>query len=239
MRPRREAGFFILTNHPAAELTIAFPDGELILLLANTVVERNDRLGDDVVTLKSSLLLVSFLTLSANCLNAGPFGVELGAPIASLDAVGQENKFDFRSVPKPHPLFTNYSGWQTATHGVCRVLAISAPIENDSFGIASREKFEKVKTALTEKYGPGRAIEVLQPGSIWQDPKYWMMSIYKNERTHGADWEQVNSNGEEYGLIQLWVMGGTSSSSAIALEYRSKNFDACNKEIESGLNDSF
>lgn len=190
--------------------------------------------------MRSILISSVFLAFLAPLgVQAGPFGVEMGSTVDNYELEKAETKFSFRSVPKPHPMFTTYSGWHSPSHGICRVLAITETIKNDSFGSESRNKFDQVKKALVEKYGPAQELEGLMPGSIWDEPRDWTMSVYKNERTHAADWTNPRADGEEYSLIQLWVVGLSSDDSAIVLEYRSKDFEACNAEIEAGLNDSF
>ena len=197
------------------------------------------RVYRELLMFSSLKFATAVLLISLGAANAGPFGVDMGAPIERLDVEKVENKFSFRSVPKPHPLFSVYSGWQTAKHGVCRVVAISDTIENDSFGSEVRDRFDQIKLALSQKYGEARVIEGLQPGSIWDEPRDWTMSIFQNERMHAADWESAKADGEAYSLIQMWIVGFSSSDSAIALEYRSTNFDDCSAEIEAELNEAF
>lgn len=181
-------------------------------------------------------LVYVFFALSAV---AGPFGLEMGSKIETLDVEKNESKFTFSSVPKPHPIFKTYSGWQVTSTGLCRVIGISDPFENDSYGQNVREAFDKVKAALSEKYGIARNIESLRSDSIWNEPRDWVMSLKQSERTHAADWENAKSSSEKYSIIQLWVVGTSMDSSLLVLEYRSSDFDECVKEIETGQNDSF
>ena len=188
---------------------------------------------------------ISFLHLSivavvcAATASASPFGVDIGTKIELLDAEKIEPKFSFKSVPKPHPAFESYFGWQSAESGVCRVMAASTEFENDRYGANVRNSFDKLGKALSEKYGVARSIEVLKSGSIWNEPRDWVMAIRQNERTHAADWENAKSGDESYSLIQIWVEAASSDTSFIMLEYRSIDFEKCVSEIEAGENDSF
>jgi hypothetical protein len=182
-----------------------------------------------------ALLLVA----SVSAALAGPFGLEMGTQVSKEVMERDESKFTFTTVPNPHPLFEVYTGWQNAEFGLCRVLAVSEEFDNDRYGSKVRDAFDRVQSALTEKYGSGRKIEFLKPDALWDEPNDWVMSLKQSERTHASVWEDVVIENESYDLIQLWVSGISSSNSVLIIEYRMKDFSPCGENIENEHDDSF
>lgn len=182
-------------------------------------------------------LLLAMFWVPTICM-AGPFGIDMGSSINTHDVAKTESKFTFNSVPSPHPLFVEYSGWQTTNTGVCRVLAISKTYENDAFGSNLRSDFERITDALNAKYGRGEKIDILRTGSIWDEPRDWVMSIRQNERTYAYSWSDPSSEDGDYSLIQMWVVGLSGSDSVMILEYRAAFFEECSDLIEAEADSS-
>ncbi|WP_162620538.1 hypothetical protein [Limimaricola cinnabarinus] len=174
--------------------------------------------------------LISFLVASG--VAAGPFGIEMGGSASDLDLAEEGNKPSLNQAPNPHPLFKEYAVWHTEGLGICRVVAISEPYGNDRYGSGVKRDFERVSEALSQKYGSGNRVDFLKSGALWDEPQDWVMSLRQNERTFGQEWSSVESDGEAYDYIQLWVDGVSSDTTLLILEYRGKDFNDCVVEID-------
>ena len=55
-------------------------------------------------------------------------------------------------------------------------------IETNFYGDGLKRKFNELESILSKKYGKGKKVDYLKSDSIWDDPKYYMRSLEKNER---------------------------------------------------------
>lgn len=182
-----------------------------------------------------AMVAIIYIIFQSSAALSGPFGLEMGDTIDNLDAVDSKNpKTALNSVPNPHPLFQHYSIWHSRNIGVCRIVGISKLYENDRYGSKVQSDFDRIKSAMASKYGDGEKIAFLRSGAIWRDLDEFVMSLHQNERTYAHVWEPAkSSDGEEYGIIQLYIEGMSSNAAVMVLEYRSNEFEECNQEIES------
>lgn len=134
----------------------------------------------------------------------GPFGFEAGmtkeAVVAKLGAKAlvrvDGDVVSFNTAPSPHPDFNEYLLMFSPRAGLVKLLATSRLIETSESGEQLKEKYMKLLAALKTKYGTSPVEgDLLEAGSTWTEPQYWMMGLLKKERTLEAIWgaEQLQS----------------------------------------------
>ena len=117
---------------------------------------------------------------------------------------------------------------------MCSVVGLGDEFDADAYGNAVRSNFSAIEDALTKKYGePTTTEKDLATGSIWSEPKYWMMGLLKNERSYRVDWKSSPAHPlpDHLTLIRLNARATSSDKAALAILYRFDNIDACDKEV--------
>ncbi|WP_147269712.1 hypothetical protein [Rhodanobacter denitrificans] len=171
----------------------------------------------------------------------GPFGIQMGLTKQQvLDATGAQalpdNPFTYVSskAPKGHVAFQNYAYTIGDQSGLCSVVGLGDEFDADAYGNAVRSNFSTIEGALTKKYGePTSTDKDLATGSIWSEPKDWMMGLLKNERPYRVDWNSSSAHPlpDHLALIRLNARATSSDKAALAILYRFDNADACDKEV--------
>lgn len=135
------------------------------------------------------LILVFFLFGIGLSASAGPFGLEKGMTYEQLLAIDPSiseiapGYYKLTTVPKPSPAFESYIVQIHPDHGLYFLKAIGKDIETSTYGIELKAEFDRVKKGLIAVYGePTGSYDYLRPGSLWDEPRDWMISIIKKER---------------------------------------------------------
>jgi hypothetical protein len=178
----------------------------------------------------------------------GPFGVQMGLTKQQIvGATGAqevpENRFSYMAskAPKSHVDFQTYEYTIGDQAGLCSVSGIGNDFDADSYGNAVRGNFATIEDALTKKYGePTRTDKSLAEGSIWNEPKDWMMGLNKKERSYRVDWKASADHPlpDHLALIRLMAVATRFDHGALAILYRFDNNDACDKEIAASRDSS-
>lgn len=168
---------------------------------------------------------------------AGPFGFTMGMTLQELGnpqpREGNPGLYLVKTAPRPHSAFGSYLLRVSPVSGLCSVKGITDPFESDSFGIQVRSKFDDLKERLTGLYGSSTLTDTLIPGSLWKEPRYFMMGLLKKERVLIAVWNTksgavLNNNLRD---VAIRAMASSSSSAFVFAEYNFSNYDSCAADI--------
>lgn len=174
---------------------------------------------------------------------AGPataqaFGVRMGAPVREYGGkrpAGVDNPYYFSiDVPKPNGEFESYSALATPQTGICKVSAIGKTHENDAYGTEAKSAFSSLRLALRSRYGPSEDFDFIRNDALWDEPREWVWSIYKEERSVASFWtkEAGASLPAELKAIALDVNSVSPTDGAyLSLSYEFTNFDECKAVI--------
>ncbi|MGO4743097.1 hypothetical protein [Serratia quinivorans] len=174
---------------------------------------------------------------------SGPLGLQIGLTKKNIeDMTGVElkkvpNSFNIYAtgfVPKKNAYFENYGLVISPEVGLCQIRAISKDLNTDSHGLVLKSKVEEISESLTSIYGNRKINDVLLPGSIWKDPRDWMMGLLKEERFFGSEWKGTKAQPLKSDLqsIVIQAMAASGDTGRVYLKYNFKNIDACRKEEE-------
>jgi hypothetical protein len=168
---------------------------------------------------------------------AGPFGFTMGMTLQELGnpqpRAGNPGLYLVKTAPRPHSAFGSYLLRVSPVSGLCSVKGITDPFESDSFGIQVRSKFDDLKERLTGLYGSSTLSDTLIPGSVWKEPRYFMMGLLKKERVLIAVWNTksgavLNNNLRD---VAIRAMASNTSSAFVFAEYNFSNYDSCAADI--------
>lgn len=172
----------------------------------------------------------------------GPLGVKMGLTKAELEAAGivftpvasAPLLYRATSAPAASSSFDDYVYYIGDEAGLCRIAAWTPVREVNQFGEQVVSAFDELQSALTEKYGKPKEYKFVQRGSIWNEPRDFMMGLAKEERSHAAAWKQEPKRElpADVETILLSATAFNTSSAAVKLTYEFTNADACIKEAK-------
>ncbi len=144
-----------------------------------------------------SLFIFALLILPRDVL-AGPFGFQVGMTIDEIKRVigkgsvtkGDVNIYISTKAPKGHSLFESFLLTIDPTKGLVRLEAYSSTIVTSVYGRELKLMYSEIEEALTNNYGNcTSSYDFLRVGSIWREPREFMMALLKKERFLAAYWE--------------------------------------------------
>lgn len=188
--------------------------------------------------MKDSILIAALLAISIPA-QAGPFGLDMGTPLVELNKqmklkLVSTGGYSTPSVPKGHPYFDDYRLVVAPDQGLCKIIAYSIVISTSVYGTELVDKFSDLESALTTKYGKPEKLDYLKSGSIWKEPRDWMIGLLKKERTLTSYWPHKGRElPESIQSIKLDAMAISTEGAMIALIYQFKNFKQCSDRIKS------
>lgn len=171
-----------------------------------------------------------------------PFGLFMGMQLTDFSQPLREVapfKFSLDVAPKPHPAFSLYLLQITPKHGLSWIKAIGHDVKTSSYGLELKGAFDAMEVKLKNTYGLNTRNDFLMPGSIWDEPKDWMMGLLKNERVLSCVWNAKSGAKltEALESIYLGVSGADSDTGYIALEYTLKSNVHSDAEIATAQDD--
>ena len=105
------------------------------------------------------------------------------------------------TAPRPHPAFAVYKLYISPVDGLLKISALGEDIRTNSFGEAVRAEFSEMREAVISNYGqPSKDHNFIRAGSIWTEPQYWTMSLFKDDRFLDSYWTAVGAKG---GTLEL------------------------------------
>lgn len=168
----------------------------------------------------------------------GPFGLRMGMTLKEIQAFTKVTELsDFTyEITKPPVANSNFDQYMiivTPQEGLCKVAADINNIASNDFGDSVKSRFNDLQKSLTSKYGEGVTIDSLKSGSIWKDPRDWMMSLYKRDRTLSTYWIASGTLKlpPYLSAFALRTYGTSSSKAYINIGYEFTNWDKCTVEI--------
>ncbi|QJR35214.1 hypothetical protein [Gemmatimonas groenlandica] len=174
----------------------------------------------------------------------GPFGLSMGMSEQAAKAATsgwsmiEQGFFTVEKVPRTHDAFVSYT-LMFGSAGLCKIIAVGRNIESDAHGTVLMGSFKSLEDGVSEKYGkPSEEHNVLQTGSIWNDPQDFMMALLKKERLFVTLWEKKadSMNIGHVKTIALQAHALDRSTAWLRVGYEFENFDACSKEVTKARN---
>jgi hypothetical protein len=179
---------------------------------------------------------------------SGPFGFEMGMTLEEVAAacteepIPEAEKNVYMVKPrKSHPNFSIYTVSIDENVGLYNIQAFNIKIPTSVYGTQLKTFFQSVLESLERVYGKGAISDYLYRGSIWNEPRDWMMSLIKQERILLAVWE----NGGETNLpddIERIVIAATAlqeDTGSVFINYVFVNAASVVKALQEELDSVF
>lgn len=172
-----------------------------------------------------------------------PFGIRMGASKSELKITKEVAPFlyELASVPKPHSAFETYIAQVTPKSGVCFVKAIGADINTSAYGNELRSEVDKLRDQIDSVYGKSKLLDQLRYGSIWHEPREWMMGLREKERIYAAHWSSSEGLVMKLGIKEIYLAAQALASDRgyVALEYYFDNYSHCQDEVKTAQKSVF
>lgn len=167
---------------------------------------------------------------------AEQFGLRMGESASQIKAKGIPLKkeqglvWSTPKVPNGNRTFDDYRLLISPKSGLCKIMAWTPRIEDSKYGDKTKDTFESLKTALTNKYGtPSNEFDFLRSGATWRENGEFMWSLYKKERYLSAYWKPGKG---DISSIALEVSGISPEIALISVSYEFANNDKCYDEMK-------
>ncbi len=185
------------------------------------------------LTLAVVLLLTVFFFSEAK---AGPFGLEMGMSLKDIEGNPEKignGKYKLTNVPKPHSAFESYIVQVAPKSGLSWIKAIGKNISTSAYGTSLKSAFSEMEEKLENNYGDYKKMQFLMPGSIWDEPRDWMMALIKNERGHASVWnaEEGSTLPPDLDTVGLIASALSRDTGYLSIEYYFKNKEAAEAEL--------
>jgi hypothetical protein len=186
-----------------------------------------------------------------------PFGFRPGSSksevVSLLGASNVEVRADgwclTKKAPKPHPLFEDWreglpidssAGYRllfSPKKGLIKMFGMSRFISTSPYGEVLKEQFTKIRDQLKPAYGKYQEFNFLQTGSIWNEPRDWMMGLLKKERMLVCFWRKETEADLDASIIEvrLETLALTTDAGVLTLQYEFTGF----KEFEAEQGKAF
>ena len=192
----------------------------------------------------STVTLTIFLLCNDAFANT-PFGFEVNShPSKYKFCLPTETKDTYicTSAPKPHGAFENYFLWYVGEFGLCKTVAVGKTIDNDAYGDVVRRRTDKLAQQIEKKYGPPTdKFDFLHSGSIWDEPRDWMLSLSRNERSYVYAWSSDMGYIPIANVktIMLQAHGHNSRDGYVTVAFEFSNMSRCTNAKNEAESDAF
>jgi hypothetical protein len=199
----------------------------------------------NVLLLLFALVITRFTALAQDTSPLpAPFGIRMNAAKGDLGPLRKEWApflFEITTVPKPHADFELYMAEVTPRSGVCFVKALSKDVPTSIYGEELRAKFDQIKAQIESVHGKATVLDHLRAGSIWNEPRDWMMGMLKKERVLFARWSPDDGLIMKYGIKEIILIASALSTEKgfIGVEYYFTNYDRCEAEVKDNQKNVF
>ena len=188
--------------------------------------------------IRREILAIFFLIFFSSNSVAGPFGLEMGKKFEDYPSVTfkkmEGTSYQVINIPIPNRLMSAYLVAYTEKTGICFIKAVSKNITTSQYGTELNTQYNSISDALTKKYLGAYTKEknnFLQSGSIWNEPRDYMMALVKKERYMITSWE-AKSNSSDVAEIFLAQKALSQEEGYLILEYYGRGWDYCQKETK-------
>ena len=154
--------------------------------------------------------------------------------IINEEPEGEEDGFLF--IRAEHRAFDHLAVYFTHNQGVCGVAGYSY-LNGDEYGLAHKREFSKFVDLVRRKNGsPTVENDFLRPGSIWDEPQYWLMALRRQEYVLDTAW--VAKEGSELPR-GMKLIGVQATPDSIIVRYYFDNMEKCQTEAQADIGADF
>jgi hypothetical protein len=165
--------------------------------------------------------------------DSGPFGLRFGMTrdevlqLVGKGAIKSEKDDTLRltAVPRAHPDFEEYVLVFSPQQGLLKIVAAGKTIQTNGYGRDVQLAFGDIRDAISKNYGAAKTLDNLRSGSIWDEPREWMMGLLKRERTLAAVWESDSARALHLSGIVLEAYALSTEKGYLKISYEFEGWD--------------
>jgi hypothetical protein len=166
----------------------------------------------------------------------GPFGFRPGMSRSEvLNLVGDsavkkiegvsvpDDQLMLNTAPKPHPEFDVYGLLFSDKRGLVKLTALGHNIQTNDYGTQVHSEFLQIRDAVAKTYGEPKTYDFVESDSLWREPRDWMMSLVKTDRTLAASWLFTPSSNRIEAIL-LEAIAHSTDNGILRLTYQFEGF---------------
>ena len=199
-----------------------------------------------IYILTAVVIMFATNTHAAYAGGSGPFGTYMGMPITEFNiGNGCIDPIEFSKgnfivyPPSKHEMFNLYFATVSPNNGLGCIKALKVDIYTDAYGETVKSIYNNLVSKIEKKYGePTARLDYLKEGSIWTDPIYYTMGLFKKEREVSTIWvPAIDKNMVGGGLpnsirsIEIGIKAKTINDCVVYITYCFDNYDNVIEEI--------
>lgn len=179
-----------------------------------------------------------FLGIVAANFVSGPagaqvFGIAPGDPVSryrgEIAGDGSDPAYYKITAPERAPAFEEYYAFATPETGICKVVAIGKPHQNDTSGVATVAAFRAQRLSLARTYGEGELDDSIEDYSGFKARNQWARAVHEGDRRLSIFWgeNQKTQLPASIQTIVLSVDAKDATSPRIEVAYQFANWKQC------------
>ncbi len=183
--------------------------------------------------MKVLFAVLAFLLVASQSI-AGPFGIDKGASVESLNIVKKVSPgVYYIDPPQKNTLFEKYLVMVSDSQGVYKIVASGNSIATEANGNKLIGEFNLFKKKLSERYGEFLEVNFLRTGSDWDESEDFMQGLLSEERFLGATWNEKYGAQLNNGIQSIKLVGGAlkNDSGCLSVKYEFDNCEDGQKQI--------
>jgi len=185
-------------------------------------------------------ILGGFLSPSSSL--AGPFGFDLSTAPDTRHCKKLADRplyYKCETAPRLHSDFEYVVIKYHPEIGLCMLKGVGRNVDTNLFGSDLKIRLEKISNQVSSIYGePSEVVDFLFPGSIWDEPEDYMMSLVEGERLTFTTWD-VDPEVHSFNKVGVMQSALRRDTGYVSIEYYFPKNDDCNEIIDNNEASSF
>ena len=183
------------------------------------------------------LITIMTMSLASQAMAAGPFGLSMGmmpADIKGAKPTSTSGIYTASRTPRRHALFKSFHLMYGQESGLCKIVALSKPIDTNVYGSTVKTTFGEMVAELRKKYGKNKLYDSSAARRASGAHNRWMSGLLDGEEKLDAFWDKKKGSTLDNNLqaITLNARARTADSGFLILTYEFSNIGRCIEEIK-------
>jgi len=182
----------------------------------------------------------TMMLATAGSAAAGPFGIDMGAPIGAFSVKAIETRGRVViTPPNAHADFNRYVVVHHPSTGVCAIEAETDEIPTAGDGGNVKIKFSELRMTLERVYGKSNSVDSIKENASYKNDVFWMKALWERDRVFYAYWTKNEINPLKNNIASV-VLEPTGSQNVwrshdyghIRIRYEFNNFAECQRKMK-------
>ena len=183
------------------------------------------------------LIIITTISLASQAMAAGPFGLSMGmmpSEIKDAKPTSTYGIYTATRTPRRHALFKSFHLMCGQESGLCKIVALSKPIDTNMYGGTVKTAFREIEAELRKQYGKNKLYDSSAARRASRAHNRWMSDLLSGEESLDAFWDEKKGSNLYHDIqaITLNARARSEESGFLILTYEFSNMSRCIEEIK-------